>query len=181
MDRAGRIWVEEDLSVPDRPEVLVIGDLIAKTQNGRPLPGVAQLAVQSGRHAAKNVLLSVLGQTREPFRYVDKGSMATIGRHKAVAQLGRFHFSGVFAWWLWLTVHLLSLVGFRSRLSVLIEWAFAYFTWQRGSRVILEVPRESETLGRPSAIGAAVRVGEEVPRANGPLAPGGRSRLALHP
>ena len=180
MDRAGRIWVEEDLSVPDRPEVFVIGDLIAKTQNGRPLPGVAQLAVQSGRHAAKNVMLSVLGQTREPFRYVDKGSMATIGRHKAVAQLGRFHFSGVFAWWLWLTVHLLSLVGFRSRLSVLIEWAFAYFTWQRGSRVILEVPREPETLARPSAIGAAVRVEEEVPRANGPLAPSARSRLAAH-
>jgi len=180
MDRAGRIWVEEDLSVPDRPEVFVVGDLIAKTQNGRPLPGVAQLAVQSGRHAARNVMLSVLGQTREPFRYVDKGSMATIGRHKAVAQLGRFHFSGVFAWWLWLTVHLLSLVSFRSRLAVLIEWAFAYFTWQRRSRVILEVPREPEAQARPSVIGAAVRIEEEVPHANGSSAPGARSPPALH-
>jgi NADH dehydrogenase len=142
LDRAGRVWVDEDLSVPDRAEVFVVGDLIAKTQGGSPLPGVAQLAMQSGRHAARNISLSLSGRPRLAFRYVDKGSMATIGRNRAVAKLGRFHFSGIVAWWLWLTVHVLSLVGFRSRLSVLMEWAFAYFTWQRRSRVILEVPRE---------------------------------------
>ncbi len=166
--------------MPDRPEVFVVGDLIAKTQNGRPLPGVAQLAVQSGRHAARNIMYSVLGQPRAPFRYVDKGSMATIGRHKAVAQLGRFHFSGVVAWWLWLTVHLLALVGFRSRLAVLFEWAFSYFTWQRKSRVILEVPREAASHGPPSAVGASVRVEDEVPRAGGVSPPSARLREAAN-
>jgi len=140
VDKGGRIWVEEDLSVPDRPEVFVVGDLIAKTQDGKPLPGVAQLAVQSGRHAARNVLCSVRGRPRAPFRYVDKGSMATIGRNKAVAQIGRFHFSGVLAWWLWLTVHLMSLVEFRRRVVVFFEWGWQYLSWQRSSRVILEVP-----------------------------------------
>jgi NADH dehydrogenase len=142
IDRAGRIWVEDDLSVPDRPEVFVVGDLIAKTQDGKPLPGVAQLALQSGQHAAKNIAASIEGKARSPFRYVDRGSMATIGRNRAVAQLGRFEFSGTVAWWLWLTVHVLALVEFRRRLAVLIEWAWAYFSWQRRSRVILEVPAE---------------------------------------
>ena len=119
LDKAGRVWVEDDLSTPDRREVFVVGDSIAKTQNGKPLPGVAQLAVQSGRHAAKNIRLSIDGLPRLPFRYVDKGSMATIGRNRAVAQIGRFKSSGIVAWWLWLTVHLLSLVGFRSRIAVL--------------------------------------------------------------
>jgi NADH:ubiquinone reductase (H+-translocating) len=141
-DKAGRVWVEQDLSVPDRPDVFVLGDLIAMTQNGKPLPGVAQLAIQSGRHAARNIALQLAGKPRLPFRYVDKGSMATIGRNKAVAELGRFEFSGIVAWWLWLTVHLLFLVEFRRRLAVIVEWAWAYFTWQRRSRVILEVPRE---------------------------------------
>ena len=140
VDKGGRIWVEEDLSVPDRPEVFVIGDLIAKTQEGKPLPGVAQLAIQSGRHAARNLLCSVRGRPRAPFVYDDKGSMATIGRHKAVAEIGRFRFYGVVAWWLWLTVHLMGLVDFRRRLAVLLEWAWAYLTWKRSSRVILEVP-----------------------------------------
>ncbi len=140
VDKAGRIWVEDDLSVPERPEVFVIGDLIAKTQDAKPLPGVAQLALQSGRHAARNVLCSVRGQPRTPFVYDDKGSMATIGRNRAVAEIGRFRFSGVFAWWLWLTVHLMGLVEFRRRLAVLFEWAWAYVSWQRSSRVILEVP-----------------------------------------
>jgi NADH dehydrogenase len=140
IDRAGRVWVEEDLSVPDRPEVFVCGDLIAKTQDGKPLPGVAQLAIQSGRHAALNIARTVTGQERSPFRYSDKGSMATIGRNKAVAQVGRMQFTGIVAWWLWLIVHILFLVGFRHRIGVLFEWAWAYFTWQRRSRVILEVP-----------------------------------------
>ena len=168
LDRAGRVWVEEDLSVPDRREVFVVGDLIAKTQDGKPLPGVAQLAMQSGRHAAQNIRVQrCAAKPRKPFRYVDKGSMATIGRNKAVAQLGRFQFTGLVAWWLWLTVHMLCLVGFRSRLAVLIEWAFAYFTWQRRSRVILEVPREPASHGPPSAVGAAIRIEDEVPRPGG--------------
>jgi NADH:ubiquinone reductase (H+-translocating) len=158
LDNAGRIWVEEDLSVPDRPEIFIVGDLIAKTQDGRPLPGVAQLAIQSGRHVAKNIRLSLHGRPRLPFYYVDKGSMATIGRNKAVAQMGRFHFSGIIAWWLWLTVHVLSLVEFRSRLAVLMEWAFAYFTWQRRSRVILEVPQELTPLATVSSVGRVIRV-----------------------
>ena len=158
LDKAGRVWVEEDLSTPDRHEVFVVGDLIAKTQNGKPLPGVAQLAVQSGRHAAKNIRLSIEGRPRLPFRYVDKGSMATIGRHRAVAQIGRFKSSGIVAWWLWLTVHLLSLVGFRSRIAVLMEWALSYFTWQRRSRVILEVPSVPTAAAAPSVIGRVIRL-----------------------
>jgi NADH dehydrogenase len=140
VDRAGRIWVEPDLSVPERPEVFVTGDLIAKTQDGKPLPGVAQLALQSGRHAARNILRSVRGQRRLPFVYNDRGSMATIGRNKAVAQLGRFRFSGIFAWWLWLFVHVLGLVEYRRRIAVLLQWGWSYVSWQRSSRVILEVP-----------------------------------------
>jgi len=142
IDRAGRVWVEDDLTVPDRPEIFVVGDLIAKTHEGKPVPGVAQLAMQSGRHAARNIVRSMIGQECAPFRFVDKGSMATIGRNKAVAQIGRFSFTGIVAWWLWLTVHVLSLVGYRSRIAVLFEWGWAYFTWQRRSRVILEVPTE---------------------------------------
>jgi NADH dehydrogenase len=157
VDRAGRVWVEEDLSVPDRPEVFVVGDLIAKTQDEKPLPGVAPLAMQSGEHAAENIKLSLAGKQRRPFTYVDKGSMATIGRNKAVAEIGRFRFRGIVAWWLWLLVHVLSLVEFRSRVAVLLEWAWAYFTWQRRSRVILEVPREqarSREESRPKPLDA---------------------------
>jgi NADH dehydrogenase len=145
VDRAGRVWVEEDLSVPDRPEVFVAGDLIAKTQDSKPLPGVAQLAIQSGRHVARNIERAMHGLETRPFRYVDKGSLATIGRNKAVAQIGKLQLSGMLAWWLWLTVHVLFLVEFRSRIAVLFEWAWAYFTWSRRSRVILEVPRELES------------------------------------
>jgi NADH dehydrogenase len=152
LDSAGRVWVADDLSVPGRPEVFVVGDLIAKLQDGRPLPGVAQLAIQSGRHAARNLVLNLRGRPRLPFVYKDKGMMATIGRNRAVAQMGRFRSAGMFAWFLWLIVHLLSLIGFRSRMSVLMEWAFAYFTWKRRSRVILEAPRppRATVVSRPA-------------------------------
>jgi len=150
IDRAGRVWVEDDLSVPDRPEVFVIGDLIAKTQDGKPLPGVAQLARQSGHNVAHNIVRSMHGLERVPFRYVDHGSMATIGRNRAVAQLGRFTFTGIVAWWLWLTVHIMFLVQFRSRIAVLFEWGWAYFSFQRRSRVILELPSTGRR-GRASA------------------------------
>ena len=170
LDRMGRVWVQDDLSVPGRPEAFVAGDLIAMTQDGRPLPGVAQLALQSGRHIARTIRCTLAGKDRPPFHYTDKGSMATIGRNKAVAAIGRFHFSGFFAWWLWLVVHLRSLVDFRSRLGVLFEWAWAYFTWQRGSRVILEVPSEPPTA-RPSMIGQAVRVDSLTPEVRAAPAP----------
>jgi NADH dehydrogenase len=141
IDRGGRVWVEDDLSVPDRPEVFVVGDLIAKTQDGKPLPGVVQLAMQSGRHVAHNIVRSLDSLPRLPFRYTDKGSMATIGRNKAIAQVGRMAFTGIMAWWLWLLVHILFLVQHRSRIAVLFEWGWAYFTFQRRSRVILELPK----------------------------------------
>ncbi|HEY3592751.1 MAG TPA: NAD(P)/FAD-dependent oxidoreductase [Polyangiaceae bacterium] len=142
VDRAGRVLVQDDLSVPGHPEIFVVGDLISKMQGGKPLPGVAQLAIQSGRHAAKNIVATIRGRARSAFHYVDKGSMATIGRNRAVAEIGGLKFSGFIAWWLWLTVHILFLVEFRRRVAVLFEWAWAYFTWARRSRVILEVPRE---------------------------------------
>jgi NADH dehydrogenase len=145
IDRAGKVWVEEDLSVPDRREVFVVGDLIAKTQDSKLLPGVAQLALQSGRFVAQQIQRDLAGEQRTRFRYRDRGSMATIGRHRAVAKLGRLEFSGILAWWLWLVVHVLGLVEFRRRVAVLAEWAWAYFTWQRRSRVILEVPVENRS------------------------------------
>jgi NADH:ubiquinone reductase (H+-translocating) len=158
LDRAGRVWVEDDLSVPDRREVFVVGDLIAKTQDGKPLPGVAQLATQSGRFVGRVICDDLANRRRQPFRYLDKGSMATIGRNKAVAQIGRLQFRGFFAWWLWLSVHLLKLVDYRSRFAVLIEWASAYFTWHRRSRVILEVPAEPRAAAPPSMLGSVLRV-----------------------
>ena len=142
-DRAGRVRVRDDLTVLDHPEIFVVGDLISKEQQGKLLPGVAQLAIQSGAHAAKTIRRELEGEERTSFRYVDKGSMATIGRNKAVAQVGRMQFSGVIAWLMWLLVHILFLVEFRSRVGVLFEWAWAYVTWQRGSRVILDNPIEA--------------------------------------
>jgi NADH dehydrogenase len=138
LDRAGRVCVEDDLSVPGHPEVFAVGDLISKKQNDRPLPGVAQLALQSGAHAAKNIALSLLDRRRQPFVYFDKGSMATIGRNKAIAQLGKLQISGILAWWMWLTVHIMFLVEIRRRFEVILEWAWAYVTWHRGSRLIVD-------------------------------------------
>jgi len=140
LDRAGRVSVEDDLSVPGHPEIFVCGDLISKKQAEKPLPGVAQLALQSGAHAAKNIVLSLLDQPRRPFWYYDKGSMATIGRNRAIAQFGRWKISGVLAWWMWLMVHILFLVEIRRRFEVVVEWAWAYVTWHRGSRVIVDTP-----------------------------------------
>lgn len=152
LDRAGRVRALPDLSLPGHPEVLVVGDLLALEQDGHPLPGVAPMAIQSGRHAARNVAHALRGEPLEPFRYRDRGSMATIGRKAAVAQLGRLRVSGLPAWLLWLFVHLLFLIGFRNRVLVMFEWAWAYFTWRRGARVVLaaqaplaaEAPRAKE-------------------------------------
>jgi NADH dehydrogenase len=144
LDRMGRVKVEKDLSIPGDSRVFVVGDLISLEQDGKPLPGVAQVAMQSGRLAAENVLATIEGGPRRPFRYVDKGSMATIGRAKAVADVNGRRFAGFFAWLLWLFIHVLFLVDFRNRLAVLFEWAWAYLTWQRSSRVILEAPEAKD-------------------------------------
>lgn len=139
LTRSGLVIVERDLSIPGHPEVFVVGDLAFTTrEDGRPNPGVAQVALQAGRAAAENVKRILRHQPTRPFHYFDKGDLATIGRDKAIANLfgGRIQVSGRPAWWLWLFIHIMYLVGFRNRISVLIQWAYAYFTYQRGVRLI---------------------------------------------
>ena len=140
MDKAGRVRVQADLSVPGHPEVFVVGDLAAFEQDGRPVPGVAPAANQMGDHAARNVLHLAAGGAARPFRYVDKGSLATIGRRAAVASIGRLKLAGLPAWLAWLGIHIFFLIGFRNRIVVIFEWALAYFTHQRNARLILEPP-----------------------------------------
>ena len=137
VDRVGRVLVEPDLSVPNHPEVFVVGDLAVMVSGGKTVPGVAQGAIQSGRAAARNILHTVRGEPRHPFRYRNKGDMATIGRHRAIADFGHGrHVAGYIAWWLWLFIHIMYLAGFRNRLSVMLEWAYSYFTYGRGARLI---------------------------------------------
>ncbi|HEY7409058.1 MAG TPA: NAD(P)/FAD-dependent oxidoreductase [Gemmatimonadaceae bacterium] len=140
-DRAGRVEVEPDLSVPGHPEIFVIGDLAIVRQDGKQVPAVAPAAMQMGTAAARNIRHDLRGEPRVSFRYRNKGDLATIGRHKAIADFGRFHVTGRLAWWLWLFVHIMYLVGFRNRLSVLLQWAYAYFTYQRGVRLITQESR----------------------------------------
>jgi NADH dehydrogenase len=137
LDRAGRVKVEPDLTVPGRPEVFVIGDLAAVEQDGRAVPGVAPAAMQMGRHAGENVLRALRGEPLRPFRYRDKGSLATIGRSRAVAVFGALKLSGFVAWAAWLGIHIFFLIGFRNRFVVLFTWAWAYLTQQRSARLIL--------------------------------------------
>jgi len=149
VDRVGRVIVNNDLTITDHPEVQVIGDLANFShQTGQALPGVSPVAMQQGRHAARNVLAMIAGGKPQPFRYWDKGSMATIGRHKAVADLHLVHFSGFPAWLVWLFVHILFLVGFRNRIVVLFQWAWAYFTFNKGARLIT---RNFQSETRPPA------------------------------
>jgi NADH dehydrogenase, FAD-containing subunit len=137
LDRAGRVLVNPDLSVPGHPEIFVAGDLAATTYgDGKPVPAVAQGAIQGGRVAAKNILHRLYREETEPFRYFDKGNMAVLGRKKAIADFHVFGLSGFLAWLMWLFIHLMYLVGFRNRLSVLLQWGYAYATWQRGVRII---------------------------------------------
>jgi NADH dehydrogenase len=136
LDRAGRVLADSTLAVPGRSDVFVAGDICALEQDGRTLPGVAQVAMQGGAHAARNVLRAIEGRPLEPFRYRDYGNMATIGRGSAVADIWRFEASGLLAWLLWLFIHIVSLIGFRNRVAVLSEWAFAYLTFQRRVRLI---------------------------------------------
>jgi NADH dehydrogenase len=137
MDRAGRVLVKPDLSIPGHPEVFVIGDLAAlKDENGKWLPGVAPVAMQEGKAAAKNIAHDLKHAPRQNFHYLDKGSLATIGRSAGIAQFGKLHISGFIAWLSWLFIHIFFLIGFRNRIIVFIQWAWSYFTYERGARLI---------------------------------------------
>ena len=139
LDRAGRVIVEPDLSIPGHPEVFVVGDAAAFLhQGGKPLPGVAQTAMQQAAHAARTILRRMRGETSRPFVYHDLGNMAIVGRGSAIADLGWARFSGLLAWLAWLFLHIFMLIGFRNRLVVLVEWAVAYITFQRSVRLITE-------------------------------------------
>src|SRR5882724_159983 len=137
IDRAGRVLVNPDLSLPGHPEVFVIGDLAAlKDEAGKWLPGVAPVAMQEGKATAHNIANELRGQSRKNFHYFNKGNLATIGRAAAVADFGRIHISGFLAWLSWLFIHIFFLIGFRNRLIVLIQWAWSYLTEERGARLI---------------------------------------------
>jgi len=137
LDRAGRVVVEADLSVPGHEHVFAMGDIASVAgEGGRPVPSVAPAANQMGEHAARGIIADLAGRARTPFAYLNKGDLATIGRYRAVAKVGSFHMTGGIAWLTWLFVHILYLAGFRNRLTVFVQWAYQYFTYQRGVRLI---------------------------------------------
>ncbi len=159
VDRAGRATVERDLSVPGHPELFVVGDAAAAMQaDGRPVPGVAPAANQMGKHAAENIARLMRHDPTVPFVYRDKGNLATIGRHKAVADFGRARLTGAPAWFLWLFVHILYLAGFRNRVSVLLSWAYSYFTYERGVRLITGRIERRRPASSPAPAGRAQAV-----------------------
>ena len=141
LDNAGRVKVNDDLSVPGHPEIFAIGDIATFQQDGRLVPWVAPAANQQGAFAAKSIIRDTRRQPRKKFHYFNKGDLATIGRSRAIADFGRVRFAGRLAWFLWLFVHIMYLVGFRNRIVVFIEWAYAYFTYQAGVRLITDVER----------------------------------------
>ncbi len=147
MDAAGRVNVQPDLTVPGHPVIYVIGDLAhVAVPGGRGLPGVAPVAMQQGSYVAKALLRRVRGEPPDkPFQYRDKGNLATVGRGYAIADLGRLKLTGMRAWLLWVALHIFYLIGFRSRVLVLVEWAWAYLTWDRGARLITEPLRGKQT------------------------------------
>jgi NADH dehydrogenase len=136
VDRAGRVAVNDDLSVAGHPNIFVVGDLAQLRSEGKAVPGVAPAAMQSGAAAARNIVHTIRGEGRARFHYRNKGDLATIGRYKAVGVLAGRHLSGAFAWWTWLLVHIMYLAGFRNRAVVLVEWGYSFFTYERGSRLI---------------------------------------------
>lgn len=155
VDRAGRVLVNADLSVPGHPEVFVIGDLAAlKDKNGQLVPGVAPAAIQQGKATARNIANELQGKPRRDFHYVNKGSLATIGRAAAIAEFGKIHISGFIAWLSWLFVHIFFLIGFRNRILVMIQWAWSYFTYERGAQLITgdqTLPSWSELMKQQAA------------------------------
>ena len=137
VDRAGRVTVEADLTIPGHPELFVIGDLAHCVRpDGKPLPGVAPVAIQQGQYVGKLIVRRLRGETMPPFRYIDKGSLAVVGRHAGAADLGWAQFGGFLAWLAWLFVHIWYLIGFENKLLVLIQWSWSYFTRKRGARLI---------------------------------------------
>jgi len=155
LDRQGRAIVGRDCTIPGHPEVFVLGDAALFEQDGKPVPAVSPAAIQMGRYAAKTIRGELAGKPREPFSYWDKGQLAVIGRGQAVADIGRFHFGGLIAWLLWIFIHIFFLIGFRNRLIVMFEWAWAYFTYQRGARLITE-PWRPEAAQEPEPAGSGV-------------------------
>ena len=149
LDRANRVLVNPDLSIPGHPEAYVIGDLASLQQDGELVPGVAPAAMQEGKHATTNILRSIRGEATLPFRYHNKGSLATIGRKAAVAQIGWLKLSGVIAWLAWLLIHIMFLIGFRNRFLVVIQWAWSFFSYDRGARLITG-PIRREPDGEPA-------------------------------
>jgi NADH dehydrogenase len=144
LDRAGRVPIQLDLSLPGHPEVLVIGDLASLAgADGKPLPGVAPVAIQQGRHAAANIRRMLAGGRPEPFVYRNRGNMAVIGRNRGIAVVGPLRLAGFLAWAAWLLVHIVYLIGFRNRLLVLTQWAWSYVTFQAGARLITDAPPEA--------------------------------------
>src|SRR5262249_41163455 len=160
-DRSGRVIVNDRLNVEGHPEFFVIGDLAHFEQNGAPVPGVAPVAIQMGQYVAKEIRRRVENKPSRPFTYWDKGSMATIGRTKGIAQIGKIHLSGFIAWAAWLFIHLIYLIGYRNRFSVLLNWGWQYLSWQSGARLITgsdQLPgwhahHEAETSERKRAAG----------------------------
>lgn len=153
----GRVVVSPDLSVPGHPEISVVGDVMAFKDGDGFLPGVAQVALQSGRLAAKNIVRRIQNKSTETFSYNDKGMMATIGRSAAVVEVGSKRTQGFIAWVMWWMVHILFLVGFRNRIAVMFEWVYAYLTWSRGARVIVQAPTKkapSDEVGEAAAASA---------------------------
>ncbi|MBS0217767.1 MAG: NAD(P)/FAD-dependent oxidoreductase [Proteobacteria bacterium] len=150
LDRAGRVRVEPDLSIPGHPDIFVAGDLASLMQaNGKPVPGVAPAAKQMGRLVARNIRARLAGEKTCTFAYKDYGNLATIGRMAAVVDLGKLRFSGILAWWFWLVMHVFFLIGFRNRLVVLLNWFWAYWSYQRAARIILGEDRDDPATERP--------------------------------
>ncbi len=176
VDRAGRVLVQPDLSIPGHSDVFVIGDLAAlQDENGKMLPGVAPVAIQQGDWVAETIARDLEHQPRRDFVYHDKGSLATIGRASAVAQFGKFELSGYFAWLAWLFVHIFFLIGFRNRLLVMIQWAWSYLTYERGARLITgsdELPGWTQPKSQPQAAKDGGGTGVS------PVQPGGDARLS---
>jgi NADH:ubiquinone reductase (H+-translocating) len=159
LDRAGRVEVEPDCTIPGHPEIFVLGDAAAYNHQGETLPGICPVAIQMGQYAARTIVNDLRGRARKPFHYWDKGQLAVIGRGRAVADIWKLHFGGFIAWLTWIFVHIFFLIGFRNRVLVLIQWAWSYFTFGRGARLITEDPRPDAMAlpaGKPSAAPATV-------------------------
>jgi NADH dehydrogenase len=152
LDRAGRVPVLADLSVPDHPEIFVIGDLAALSQDGKPVPGIAPAAKQMGNYVAGVIRDRLAGKAAAAFHYRDFGNLATIGRMAAVVDLRGMRFSGALAWWFWLLAHVFFLIGFRNRLVVMLNWTWAYWSYQRAARIIVgdAAAADAERVSKPT-------------------------------